>query len=83
MSETSNNLANFFIEHAWTLVVSIVIFAFGYGTLSARVQAAEVKADTLQSLVERIIVLEEDNKHSLSDIQEIKSDVKEIKKLLK
>jgi hypothetical protein len=76
-------------ENAWNLIVTGVALVMAWSLLSSRVSANELhvtelsaKVDTLQILVERVIVLEERENNIEADILEIKTDIKEIKRSL-
>lgn len=76
-------------DNAWNLIVTGVAFIMAWSILSSRVSANELhvaqlssKIDTLQTLVERVIILEERESNIETDIVEIKTDIKEIKKTL-
>ena len=69
------------------LIGGAVIF---YANISTRVSAVEEhvhvntnRIDTMQILVERVIVLEERENNLQADIIEIKEDIKEIKQLVR
>lgn len=73
-------------QNAMMLIVYAVGIIIAFTTLQARVSAVEadhseiaVKIDKIESLVERIIVVEERALNNREDIIEIKSDVKDLK----
>ena len=75
---------NSFIErNAWAILVSLVGMTMLYTTLSGKVQALESHVSSLQSLVEKVIVLEQRENNIEADIFEIKEDIKEIKNSVK
>lgn len=77
---------DFVKKNLWQLAVFVVGFAMAWALLGARVNSNEnhihevqAKVDTLQTLVERVIVLEERESGIEADIAEIKVDLKLIK----
>lgn len=86
---TRDWLNEFVSRNAWPLILlagGAVVF---YATITIRVEAAEAsnrrineKVEKLEMLVERVIVLEEQNKHEEQVLNEIKQDTKDIKKAM-
>ena len=82
-----NGLHRWLTDNAWGIIVAtvgiILVFAAIQAKVTANAQEIEemrIKVNNLQSLVERIIVLEEHDKTITDDINEIKLDIKDIKK---
>jgi len=72
-------------------IITIIIYAVGvviaFTTLSGRVSAVEKdhnlihnRLEKIEELTERLIVIEERTSNSTSDINEIKEDIKDLKK---
>lgn len=83
---SQNFLVKFLADNALQLALMLAGIVAAWTMFSARISAIEVKAQEtsekvsqLQSLVERVIVLEEDRKNTDSTIQEIKGDIKDLK----
>lgn len=92
MSEDANKnwLDRWVGQNSWAILMIVAATLFWSATLkstvdqtASKVLAVENKVSSLQSLVERVIVLEENRKSVVQDIDEIKGDIKEIKSLLK
>lgn len=80
-----NNLIQFLQANAWSILVLIFVIGSFVAMTNFRISAIEAKAEDnsekleqLTDIVQRIVVLEEHDKTIITDIQEIKSDVKEI-----
>lgn len=77
----------FLKQNFWNLIITFAAIIISWATLSNKLEATatlarENKKAIVQysNLVERIIVLEEARKNSDTDISEIKTDIKDIKK---
>lgn len=80
MTKKNGPLYQFFLKHAWQLLVALVIFAMAWSNINTRVQANEDELDRISNLMERVIVLEESEEDMVNDIREIKEDIKDIKR---
>ncbi len=90
MSNKSNSIMDFLRANAWGLLGLLIFVGSFYTMVNLRLTTLEVKAqentqkiESLTSLVERVIRLEEHDNSFASDLQEIKQDLKEIKTAVK
>lgn len=84
-SQKKDWLNDFVERNLWAIIMLVIGGAIFYATISSSVtaNAKEIddlnkKVDSLQSLVERIIILEEHDKTFAEDLSEMKTDLKSI-----
>jgi len=77
MEKQINNISRY-----WQIIVAITALIVGWTTMNNQIKANAKEIDRLTGVIERIIVLEEQNKIIKEDINEIKLDIKEIKNRL-
>lgn len=73
-------LERFIDRNSWPLILLIGTVVVFYTTTNIKVQALESQVADLKNLVQRVIILEEQNKHEDQTLGEMRQDVKDIKK---
>lgn len=71
------------VRDNWSIIIAIVVVIMAWTSLNNRVAANEKEVISIRSLVERVIILEEDESHIQEQLAEIKQELKEIKVLVR
>lgn len=71
------------VRDNWSIIIAIVVVIMAWTSLNNRVAANEKEVISIRSLVERVIILEEDESHIQEHLAEIKQELKEIKVLVR
>jgi hypothetical protein len=77
--KTSDWLNDFVGKNIWGIILILAGAIVFYTSINLKVKALEEQVTNATSLIERVIVLEERQKNEQKTLDEIKSDVKEIK----